>query len=57
MGGWPTRTRDTDAVADGRLGRGHGHGRLAAGKDRDTDAAGRQPTGTEDKRGETTNIL
>jgi len=56
-GGWLTRTWDTDAVADGRQGRGHGHSRLAARKDRDTDAAGGQPTGTEDKRGETTNML
>jgi len=56
-GGWPTQTRDTDATADGQQGRGYGHGRLAAGKDRDTDVADGQPTGTEDKRGETTNIL
>ena len=56
-GGWPTRTRDMDAAADGQQGRGHGHGRLPAGKDRDTDVVGGQPTGTEDKRGETTNIL
>ena len=56
-GGWPTRTRNTEAAADGRQGRGHGHGRLAAGKDSHTDAAGGQPTGTEDKRGEATNIL